>query len=139
MTIRGLNHLTLSISDLGRSIAFYCDGLGMTLDAEWPEGAYLSAGDLWICLTLDPATRTGPLDEYTHSAFSVSPEDFAATVARVTNAGAKPWRDNKSEGESHYFLDPDGHKLELHVGDLDHRLEHYRRSGRDNMTIYRKS
>lgn len=30
--------------------------------------------------------------------------------------------DNKSEGQSFYFLGPDGHKLELHVGDLVSRL-----------------
>lgn len=32
------------------------------------------------------------------------------------------WKDNKSEGQSFYFLDQDGHKLKLHVGDLSSRL-----------------
>jgi hypothetical protein len=31
-------------------------------------------------------------------------------------------RQNLSEGDSLYFLDPDGHKLEAHVGDLKSRL-----------------
>ncbi|WP_159065009.1 hypothetical protein [Thaumasiovibrio subtropicus] len=31
---------------------------------------------------------------------------------------------NRSEGQSLYLLDPDGHKLELHVGDLNSRLAH---------------
>ncbi|MBX6279702.1 UNVERIFIED_CONTAM: glutathione transferase, partial [Pseudomonas aeruginosa] len=32
------------------------------------------------------------------------------------------WRQDKSEGDSLYFLDPDGHQLEAHVGDLKSRL-----------------
>jgi len=30
---------------------------------------------------------------------------------------------NKSEGQSLYILDTDGHKLEIHVGDLKSRLK----------------
>ena len=59
---------------------------------------------------------------YTHIAFDVTQEDFAAAVEQVKQAGAGDWRQNKSEGDSYYFLDPDGHKLELHVGTLETRL-----------------
>jgi len=137
MTIRGLNHLTLAVSDLDRSVAFYRDALGMKLDATWAEGAYLSAGELWLCLSRDENTRKGPLAEYTHVAFSVAPDDFDTARRRLEEAGAERWRDNKSEGASFYFLDPDGHKLELHLGDLESRLAHYRRSGRTDIEIHR--
>jgi catechol 2,3-dioxygenase-like lactoylglutathione lyase family enzyme len=35
-------------------VAFYHQLLGMTLHARWDSGAYLSCGDLWLCLSLDP-------------------------------------------------------------------------------------
>ena len=87
-------------------------------------GAYLSCGDLWLCLSLDPQRRVTPPEEsdYTHYAFSISEADFASFAARLEAAGVAIWKLNRSEGASHYFLDPDGHKLELHVGSLAQRL-----------------
>lgn len=122
MTVRGLNHITLAVLDLERSMAFYMDGLGLTLAKRWDTGAHLEAGALWLCLSHDPDTRTEPHPDYTHIAFDVSQDRFQAAVARVEAAGGRPWRNNKSEGDSYYFLDPDGHKLELHVGTLQSRL-----------------
>ncbi len=63
--LSGLNHLTLAVSQLAPSVAFYQQLLGMTLHARWDSGAYLSCGDLWLCLSLDPQRRVTPPEETT--------------------------------------------------------------------------
>jgi catechol 2,3-dioxygenase-like lactoylglutathione lyase family enzyme len=120
--ITGCNHITLSVRDMAASLRFYGDVLGLRLVARWPRGAYFSAGDLWLALILDAQARASPLPEYTHVAFTVSPRDFDAVAARIRDAGATIWQENRSEGESLYFLDPTGHKLEIHASDLATRL-----------------
>lgn len=122
--LKGLNHLTLAVSDIAGSIDFYHHLLGLPLHAHWDSGAYLSCGDLWLCLSLDAQRHyiASQESDYTHYAFSIDENDFAAFVARLTQAGVTSWKENKSEGESFYFLDPDGHKLEAHVGNLAQRL-----------------
>lgn len=122
--LNSLNHLTLAVSDLNRSVAFYHELLGLKLHARWDNGAYLTCGELWLCLSVD-AQRTPVLpqhSDYTHYAFSIDERDFTAFVARLEQAGVVSWKVNKSEGDSRYFLDPDGHKLEVHVGNLAQRL-----------------
>jgi len=119
--IRGLNHLTLATRDLPRAITFYRDTLGLTLARDWPEGAYFEAGDLWLCLSLDP--DAGQPNSYTHAAFDVAAEDFEAMAQKIRTSGARIWKDNRSEGASLYFTDPDGNQLELHVGSLVSRLD----------------
>jgi catechol 2,3-dioxygenase-like lactoylglutathione lyase family enzyme len=133
-SVSGLSHITLAVADLDRSIAFYRDLLGCRLRAFWPDGAYLEAGPFWLCLSQDEAARARPHPDYTHLAFSVAPGDFVALSAKVRTA-ASIWKDNRSEGDSLYFLDPDGHKLELHVGSLQSRLDHYQQHSGGNVTI----
>jgi glutathione S-transferase fosA5 len=120
--ITGLNHLTLSTKDLEPSFTFYRDVLGLRPLLRHLRGAYLLAGDFWLCLDLDPLTRSGPLPEYTHLAWTVGPNDFSALSEKIKSSGARIWKENKSEGNSLYFLDPDGHKLEIHVGNWRARL-----------------
>ena len=121
--IRGINHITLAVNDLDTAVSFYRDVLGLTLRKRWAGGAYLEAGDFWVCLSPDGATRQTPHPDYTHLAFDVGDEEFDALARRITQAGAPVWKKDRSEGRSHYFLDPDGHKLELHVGTLQTRLD----------------
>jgi catechol 2,3-dioxygenase-like lactoylglutathione lyase family enzyme len=120
--LTGLNHLTLAVADLDRSFAFYKDLLGFKPAAIWNTGAYLRLGELWLCLSLDGKRAAGQDPDYTHVAFDIAQNDFAAFRARLLEAGTVEWRQNKSEGDSFYFLDPDGHQLEAHVGSLASRL-----------------
>jgi catechol 2,3-dioxygenase-like lactoylglutathione lyase family enzyme len=132
--ITGLNHLTFAVSDLERSIVFYRDLLGFALRARWADGAYLEAGTLWLCLSRDEKTRNAPHPDYTHVAFDVDKAHFPALSARIRTS-ATVWKENRSEGDSLYFLDPDGHKLELHIGSLASRLAHYRAEPTPGLTI----
>ena len=118
--LTGVNHVTLVVSDLGRSVAFYRDILGLSLRHQGPRGAYLESGALWLALELGQPT---PRADDSHIAFSCQPADFATLAARLS--GAPKWKANRSEGASIYFTDPDGHKLELHIGDLASRLASY--------------
>ncbi|MDY3198004.1 MAG: fosfomycin resistance glutathione transferase [Pseudomonadaceae bacterium] len=123
--ITGINHITFSVKDLHASLAFYRDLLGMTLQVSWDAGAYLTAGDAWICLSLG---HTSSADDYTHIAFSSREEGFDQLRGRLRAAGIQEWKVNTSEGDSLYVLDPDGHRLELHCGTLASRLADMRRS-----------
>ncbi|GBQ66685.1 lactoylglutathione lyase [Ameyamaea chiangmaiensis NBRC 103196] len=125
MGITGLNHITLAVADVERSVTFYRDLLGCAVRALWADGAYLEAGALWLCLSRDDEARVVAHPDYTHIAFSVSEADYGMLHARIAQA-CTIWKHNKSEGASTYFLDPDGHRLEIHVGSLDTRLRHYR-------------
>ncbi len=120
--IGGLNHITLSVRDIDRSFRFYVETLGAKPLARWRKGAYLLAGDLWLCLTLDERTRSFALPEYSHIAFSVQEAGFDEAAERIRASGATIWQENRSEGPSLYFLDPDGHKLEIHTGDWRTRI-----------------
>ena len=118
--ISGLNHLTLAVSELDRSLDFYTQLLGLRAHVRWDGGAYLSLGQLWLCLSLDQAS---PTQDYSHVALTVAQSDFARCAEKLRRAGVTEWKQNRSEGDSLYFLDPDGHKLEIHSGDLQTRLQ----------------
>lgn len=119
--VTGLNHLTLAVSDLERSVAFYSELLGFAIRMRAPSSAYLEAGTLWLALVLDASVRRGSLPEYTHAAFSIAAAELPLLAERLKSAGVMSWQKSDS-GDSFYFVDPDGHKLELHSGDLRSRL-----------------
>lgn len=134
--LTGLNHLTLATANLPRSVEFYVELLGFRLAARWETGAYLTLGDLWFCLSLDENRASEKHPDYTHYAFSVGQSDFAGVTACLRLRNVNEWKINSSEGDSFYFSDPDGHRLELHVGSLASRLEQCRRQPYAGMEFF---
>ena len=125
--IVGINHVTLATRDLDESFQFYHDLLGIPWLAKWRNGVYLLAGDLWLCLSLDVQTKSEPLPEYTHIALTVAREGFDQICRHLITNDIKIWKENASEGESLYILDPDHNKLELHVSDWQSRINSIRK------------
>lgn len=119
--IQGISHITLGVTDVRRSFDFYRHVLGFKPIVCWDKGAYFLVGNFWFCLNQDKQPITGM--GCTHYAFSVSPEHFAMMSERINDAEVKIYKENTSPGASLYFLDPDGHQLEIHVGDWQARIE----------------
>ncbi len=126
--IKGINHVNLAVRDMRVSFTFYRDVLGLTPLCKSEGSAYFLAGKkdtpeaLWVSLDLDREGLRKPSPCHTHIAFSVRQEDFKRMVDRLLKANVQAYKENTSLGDSFYFLDPDGHKLEIHVGTWQERL-----------------
>jgi catechol 2,3-dioxygenase-like lactoylglutathione lyase family enzyme len=123
--ITNLNHITLAVKNIDKSFAFYRDILSLKPLVKWDNGAYFLAGDesdgFWFCLNVDE--RCAPGLGYTHYAFSVPQEKFNQLSEKIINFDSRIFKENTSPGDSLYFSDPDGHKLEIHVGNWKQRIE----------------
>jgi catechol 2,3-dioxygenase-like lactoylglutathione lyase family enzyme len=125
--ITGLNHITLAVRDIDISFKFYRDILGFTPLCKWEGSAYFLIGQpedphaLWFCLDRNPKRESSSCS--THYAFSVSLDHFDALSKRVVESGAQIYQPNTTPGKSLYFLDPDAHKLEIHIGNWQDRLK----------------
>jgi len=133
LMLNGLNHITIAVSDLDKSFDFYVSLLGMKPEVKWNSGAYLSVGELWMCLSTGNAS---PAQDYSHISFSVSVNEFQAYCSQLLSSGIETWKKDSSEGDSLYIFDPDGHKLEIHAGSLKSRLQELDSNPYEGLTWY---
>lgn len=128
--VKGLNHITFSVSDLDVSLAFYQQVFDATLLLRAERVAYLDLSGLWIALNVqEDIPRQEIRQSYTHLAFTVEAQDMEQMEDRLRQLPV-PMRAGRprSAGEVHslYFTDPDGHLLEVHSGSLETRLAAYK-------------
>jgi len=90
-------------------------------------------GPLWLCLSVDDVDHR---NDYTHFAFTISSAEIEEFRRKLQYYHVLEWKENKSEGASIYFLDPDGHKLEVHAGSLESRLNECKRKPYKDMIFF---
>lgn len=120
MTIQSITHVSFIIADTQRSLAFYCDVLGLHVDPQRPDlgfpGAWLALGGgqqihLLELPNPDPVTgrpEHGGRDR--HAAFWVTEIESLAT--RLEQAGVAINR-SRSGRAALFCRDPDGNALEF--------------------------
>lgn len=135
--IKGINHITYSVSNIAKSIEFYRDILGADILVEGETSAYFNLGGIWLALNEEKNIPRSEIKySYTHIAFTISDNDFEDWYIwlkenEVNILEGRDIRDKKSI----YFTDLDGHKLELHTGSLEDRLNYYKEA-KPHMNFY---
>ena len=120
--ISGVSHVTLAVKNVNASKEFYQT---FSLESEIihfekNKECHLLFGDLWLALI--QTSEVSPSGDYSHVAFKIKDELLSLMIEKLNNLGATTWQENSTYGNSHYFLDPDGHKLELHSSDWRERF-----------------
>jgi len=123
--VREIDHIVLRVRNLQRSLAFYCEVLGCTIERDQPKLGLtqLRAGRSLI----DLVTLDGPLGageppgagrNLEHFCVTIAPYEESALISWLTSRGV-PVREPASrygaegEGRSFYIEDPDGNHVEL--------------------------
>jgi catechol 2,3-dioxygenase-like lactoylglutathione lyase family enzyme len=117
--VTGFDHVVLNVSDVERSIAFYCGELGLAPERidEWREKKVFFPSvriDEHTLIDLLEVPRTG--ENANHICLVVNPTDFDAVKAsgrfEVVDGPDTRWG-ARGDATSIYIKDPDGNVVEL--------------------------
>ncbi|GAA0472664.1 FosM family fosfomycin resistance protein [Alkalibacillus silvisoli] len=130
MSVKGINHLLFSVSDLDQAIDFYQKVFEAKILVKGDNTAYFDLNGLWLALNVEKDIPRNEIKQsYTHIAFTIDEEEYEQVYAKLKDLGVnilsgRP-RDEQ-DMKSIYFTDPDGHKFEFHTGTLEDRLNYYK-------------
>ncbi len=123
MGITGIGHVAYGVSDLERSLDFYCRGLGLREAFR----LYNDRGETWIVyvqvrgldfieLFPDSRVKGGTPAEHAYRHLCLMVDDMAATLAELAGRGITPTgpaKQGKDRNWQAWLTDPDGNRIEL--------------------------
>ena len=119
MEIAQIDHVAIAVSDVDRSIDWYCEVLGMERrHPEWgTEPAMVCAGETCVALfgvegAAEPSPGRGAV-AMRHLAFGVDRAGFDRAQEELAERGIQFDFMDHETAHSVYFADPDGHQLEI--------------------------
>lgn len=104
----------LGVQDVARSVAFYRDKLGLSVQMEIPGFTFLDGGGVTLALSQPLARATGQAAGATEVVFSV--EDVTAAYEALRANGVTFTQAPRNVAGSNWaanFQDPDGHRLSI--------------------------
>lgn len=119
MKVTGLDHIVLLTADVERSLAFYCDVLGLTPERvdDWRAGNVgfpsVRINDHVIIDLLEGERSGTNQDHYCVTVEDVDMDDLAATWPHGAVDGPRQVSGARGIGTSVYVQDPDGNTVEL--------------------------
>src|SRR5918999_6590684 len=115
---QGLDHVAIAVDDVDRAARFYADVLGLERAHEaWDVPVVMAANGTGVAIfdkALHPGGGDGLPDvRILHIAFRVDRAGFERAREELAAQGLEPRFSDHGISHSIYFMDPDGHQLEL--------------------------
>lgn len=107
---RTLNHVSLVVSDLDRSVAFYQRIFGLPIRSTQTGGVNLAVGDAFVGIYQGGPNATPRIDHFCFGFASFDPE---RTVRALESAGVAAESRDRDGVRQVYCRDPDGLRIQL--------------------------
>jgi glyoxylase I family protein len=112
LTVSGIDHVVLHVTDLARSRRFYTEILGMTIEHDYPHHLFLGCGKQRVALfTTDDKDGFQAGRDMNHLALNAAGR-HEEIVAALRERGVKV-TGRTGDDRCIYFEDPDGHQLQI--------------------------
>lgn len=108
--IEQLNHITVFVPDVQKSVQFYQDMFGMTVLTEQKPGVNLAAGNGFLGIY---PSQQGAAASFNHICFGMRNFDADATLKQLKDRGLQANIRMRGETKELYFNDPDNLRIQL--------------------------